>query len=93
MSVDVCFNIVFNNTGVDWAKLQYKIKEYIEKQTLHCISSKYYEGLKAPVQCIVDDTKIKMYFKVNTKDLVIDVIAVKAEDKLDIEEYSDDKSE
>jgi len=73
----VHFHIVFNNTGIGWEKLQYKIESYLAGQVLHCIGDKYYENVNEGYKCEIDETKIKMWFKVDTKDLHIDVIAIR----------------
>lgn len=76
----ISWNIIFNNTGIDWTKLQYEIKKYAENTVLHCITSKYYESQSAPIQCIIDGVEIKMYTRINPEKLNLEVIAIKVED-------------
>lgn len=75
------YNIMFNNTGVDWVQLQPIIVEYLERQVLHCITTRFHEDLETPTQCTSEDVKIKIYYRVNIETLSIDVVAVKAEDE------------
>ena len=82
--IDVGYNIVVNNTGFDWTEIQDALCEIVEKKyrVLHSITTKYNEenniGAKRyeikGVWCL-------LYFKVNTDNLSIDVIAIKEDNR------------
>jgi len=74
--VHVCWDIIFNNTGIDWTILQPEIVRHIESQTLHCISDKFYEEVSGRY-CVTNDIPIVLYYRVNPKELVIEVVVIK----------------
>ena len=82
--IEVGYNIVFNNTGFEWTDIQAAICEIVEKKyrTLHCITTKYHEenGIGA-VRYEIKGVWCLLYFKVNTDNLAIDVIAIKEDNR------------
>ncbi len=83
--IEVGYNIVFNNTGFDWTDIQDAVCEIVEKKyrVLHCITAKYHEenGIGA-VRYEIKGVWCLFYFKVNTNNLSIDVIAIKEDNRL-----------
>ena len=82
--IEVGYNIVFNNTGFDWTCIQSALCEIVEKryQVLHCVGKSYNEahGVGA-VRFEIKDIWCLFYFKVNTDNLCIDVIAIKEDNR------------
>ena len=83
--IEVGYNIVFNNTGFDWTDIQNAVCEIVEKKyrVLHCISAKYYEKDNiGAVRYEIKGVWCLLYFKVNTENLCIDVIAIKEDNRV-----------
>ena len=83
--IAVSYNIVFNNTGFDWINIQDAICEIVEKKypALHCITTKYYEENNiGATKYIINDVPCLFYFKVNTENLRIDVIAIREDNRM-----------
>lgn len=82
--IEVGYNIVFNNTGFDWADIQDALCEIIEKKyrVLHCITTKYHEKNNIGAERYeIKGVWCLLYFKVNTDNLNIDVIAIKEDNR------------
>ena len=82
--IEVGYNIVFNNTGLDWTYIQDALCEIIEKRyrVLHCISTKYHEENNiGAVRYEIKGVWCLLYFKVNTDNLSIDVIVIKEDNR------------
>lgn len=83
--IEVGYNIVFNNTGFDWTVIQDAVCEIVEKKyrVLHCITKNYNEehGIGA-VRYEIKGVWCLLYFKVNTDNLSIDVIAIKEDNRI-----------
>ena len=94
--IEVGYNIVFNNTGFEWADIQDALCEIVEKKycVLHCVGKSYHEenGIGA-VRYEIKGVWCLFYFKVNTDNLSIDVIAIKEDNRLitDSEEEREDE--
>lgn len=74
--ININYQIVFNNTGLEWTDLQNAIIEGIEEYgALHCIGRKYNE-LVTGKYVIIKDIHCLLYFKVNIENLEIDVTIV-----------------
>jgi len=76
--VNLCWNLVFNNTGLKWSDLQNEICNIVEKDyvALHCISDKFYEELDVGCKYKrINDIECLLYFRV--KDLSLEVIAIR----------------
>lgn len=88
----VSYNIVFNNTGFDWTDIQSALCEIVEKRyrVLHCIGKSYHEehGIGA-TRYEIKGVWCLFYFKVNTDNLCIDVIAIKEDNR----SQNDDEAE
>jgi len=90
--IEVAYNIVFNNTGLDWTDIQDAACEIVVKRygVLHCISTKYHETDNiGAVRYEIKGVWCLFYFRVNTENLAIDVIAIK-EDNRSVKDDSDD---
>ena len=90
--MEVAYNIVFNNTGFDWTDIQDAVCEIVEKKylVLHCISAKYHEQNNiGATRYEIKGVWCLFYFRVNTENLAIDVIAIK-EDNRSVKDDSDD---
>lgn len=82
--IEVSYNIVFNNTGFEWTDIQSAICEIVEKKykVLHCITKNYNEKNNiGAVKHEIKGIQCLLYFKVNTESLVIDVIAIKEDNR------------
>lgn len=82
--IEVGYNIVFNNTGFEWTDIQSAICEIVEKKynVLHCITKNYNEKNNiGAVKHEIKGIQCLLYFKVNTESLVIDVIAIKEDNR------------
>ena len=83
--IEVGYNIVFNNTGFDWTYIQDALCEIVEKKygVLHCVGKKYNEenGIGA-VRYEIKGVWCLLYFKVNTENLSIDVVAIKEDNRV-----------
>ena len=82
--IEVGYNIVFNNTGFEWTDIQSAICEIVEKKygVLHCITKNYNEKNNVgAVRYKIKGIQCMLYFKVNTESLVIDVIAIKEDNR------------
>ena len=91
--IEVAYNIVFNNTGFEWTEIQEAACTIIESKykVLHSITSKYYEENN------IDATRYEIkgvwclfYFKVNTENLSIDIIAIKEDNRQEVEDTDED---
>lgn len=82
--IEVSYNIVFNNTGFDWTDIQDAVCEIVEKKycTLRGITTKYHEenGIGA-VPYMIKGVKCLLYFRVNTENLGIDVVAIREDNR------------
>lgn len=86
--IEVAYNIVFNNTGFKWDDIQEALCKIVEKEyrVLHCIGKSYYEEDNIGAERYnIKGVWCLFYFKVNTDNLNIDVIAIK-EDNRNIKE-------
>lgn len=91
--IEVGYNIVFNNTGFDWTDIQDALCTIVEKKyrVLHSITTKYHEENNiGAVRYEIKGVWCLLYFKVNTDNLSIDVIAIK-EDNRTITDDDDEK--
>lgn len=82
--IAVGYNIVFNNTGFEWTDIQSAICEIVEKKynVLHCITKNYNEKNNiGAVKHEIKGIQCLLYFKVNTESLLIDVIAIKEDNR------------
>lgn len=82
--IEVGYNIVFNNTGFDWTDIQDALCEIVEKKyrTLHCVGKSYYEENNiGAVRYEIKGVWCLFYFKVNTENLSIDVVAIKEDNR------------
>ena len=82
--IEVGYNIVFNNTGFDWTDIQDAVCTIVEKKyrVLHNISTKYHEENNiGAVRYKIKAVWCLLYFKVNTENLSIDVIAVREDNR------------
>lgn len=82
--IEVGYNIVFNNTGFEWTDIQSAICEIVEKKynVLHCITKNYNEKNNVgAVKHEIKGIQCLLYFKVNTESLVIDVVAIKEDNR------------
>jgi hypothetical protein len=90
----VGYNIVFNNTGFDWTVIQDALCEIVEKKyrSLHCIGKKYFEENNiGAVRYEIKGVWCLLYFKVNTDNLSIDVIAIKEDNRVVVVDNNDDE--
>ena len=96
--IEVSYDIVFNNTGFDWVDVQEAVCEIVEKRygVLHCITTKYHEENNiGAIPHMIEGVKCLFYFKVNTENLAIDVVAIREDNrpnKDDEEGESDDRN-
>lgn len=91
--IEVGYNIVFNNTGFDWTYIQDAVCEIVEKKysCLHCVGKSYYEEHNiGAIRYEIKGVQCLFYFKVNTDNLNIDVIAIK-EDNRSVTDCGEDK--
>lgn len=93
--IEVGYNIVFNNTGFEWADIQNAVCEIVEKKyrVLHQVGTKYYEGNNiGATRYEIKGVWCLFYFKVNTDTLNIDVVAIKEDNRIieDDEEEGDE---
>ena len=82
--IEVGYNIVFNNTGFDWTDIQDALCEIVEKRyrVLHSITTKYHEVNNiGAVRYEIKGVWCLFYFKVNTENLAIDVVAIKEDNR------------
>ena len=82
--IQVGYNIVFNNTGFDWIDIQDALCTIVEKKyrVLHIIKTKYCEENNiGAVRYEIKGVWCLFYFKVNTGNLHIDVIAIKEDNR------------
>jgi hypothetical protein len=73
------FNFIMNNTKLEWHDLQHHLKEWVGKQTLHCIPKafgKEPEFSAAPM----DEYRIDFYVRLNVERLRIEVICLEVEE-------------
>ena len=94
--IEVGYNIVFNNTGFDWTYIQDALCEIVEKKygVLHCVGKSYSEANNiGAVRYEIKGIWCLFYFKVNTDNLSIDVVAIKEDNRTitDSEEESEDE--
>jgi hypothetical protein len=85
----VGYNIVFNNTGFDWTVIQDALCEIVEKKygVLHCIGKSYHEENNIGAERYeIKGLWCLFYFKVNTDNLSIDVIAIKEDNRVVIDD-------
>ena len=92
--IEVGYNIVFNNTGFDWTDIQNALCEIVEKRyrVLHNITTEYHEKNDiGATRYEIKGVWCLFYFKVNTENLHIDVIAIKEDNRpiTDDEEYEE----
>ena len=83
--IEVGYNIVFNNTGFDWTYIQDALCEIVERKyhVLHCITTKYHEENNiGAVPYDIKGVRCLLYFKVNTDNLSIDVVAIKEDNRV-----------
>lgn len=79
---EVAYKIVFNNTGLDWTDIQEATCNIIESKyrTLHCIGDSFHEEFDVGENYLaIKNIPCLLYFRV--KDLHIEVIAIKTENK------------
>lgn len=91
--IEVGYNIVFNNTGFDWTAIQEALCTIVEKKyrTLNCITTKYHEENNiGAVRYEIKGVWCLLYFKVDTDNLSIDVIAIKEDNRI-ITDDNDEK--
>ena len=91
--IKVGYNIVFNNTGFDWTDIQDALCTIIEKNynVLHCIGKEYYEKNNIRAERYeIKGIWCLFYFKVNTDNLNIDVIAIKEDNRVIADEKGDE---
>lgn len=91
--IEVGYNIVFNNTGFDWVDIQEAVCNIVEKKyrVLHCVGKKYLENNDiGATRYEIKGVWCLFYFKVNTENLCIDVVAIK-ENNRDISDDEDEK--
>lgn len=90
--IEVGYNIVFNNTGFDWTDIQDALCEIVEKKygCLHAITTKYHEenGIGA-VPFYIKGVKCLFYFRVNVEKLAIEVVAIREDNRPNVEEGGD----
>lgn len=82
--IEVAYNIAFNNTGFDWTDIQDAVCEIVGKKygTLHCITTKYHEENNiGAVPYVIRGIKCLLYFRVNTENLGIDVVAIREDNR------------
>ena len=82
--IEVSYNIVFNNTGFDWTYIQDAVCAIVEKKyrVLHSIATKYYEENNiGAARYEIEGVWCLLYFKVNTENLGIDVIAIREDNR------------
>ena len=82
--IEVSYNIVFNNTSFDWTDIQDAICSIVEKRyhVLSSITTKYHEENNiGAVRYEIKGVWCLLYFKVNTDNLSIDVIAIKEDNR------------
>ena len=82
--IEVGYNIVFNNTGFDWTDIQEVVCEIVEKKyrVLHNITTKYHEENNiGAIRYEIKGVRCLLYFKVNTDNLNIDIIAIKEDNR------------
>lgn len=83
--IEVGYNIVFNNTGFAWTDIQNALCEIVEKRyrVLHCIGKEYHEANDiGATRYEIKGVWCLFYFKVNTDNLSIDVIAIKEDNRV-----------
>lgn len=83
--IEIRYNIVFNNTGFNWTDIHDALCEIIEKEyrILHCITTKYHEENNiGAVRCEIKGVGCLLYLKVNTDNLDIDVIVIKEDNRI-----------
>ena len=96
--IEVAYNIVFNNTGFDWTDIQEAVCTIVEGKyrVLHCVGKEYHEKNNIGVtKYEIKGVWCLFYFKVNTDNLSIDVIAIKEDNRVvadDDEEGDDDNA-
>ena len=82
--IEVGYNIAFNNTGFDWIDIQEAVCTIVERKyrVLHSITTKYHEENNAgAVRYEIKGVWCLLYFKVNTNNLQIDVVAIKEDNR------------
>ena len=82
--IEVAYNIVFNNTGFDWTDIQDALCEIVEHKyhVLHCVGKSYSEVNNIGAERYeIKGVWCLFFFKVNTDNLSIDVIAIKEDNR------------
>lgn len=83
--IEVAYNIVFNNTGFDWTDIQDAVCEIVEHKyhVLHCVGKSYSEVNNIGAERYeIKGVWCLFFFKVNTDNLNIDVIAIKEDNRV-----------
>lgn len=82
--IEVAYNIVFNNTGLDWTDIQDAVCEIVEQKyhVLHCVGKSYSEVNNIGAERYeIKGVWCLFFFKVNTDNLSIDVVAIKEDNR------------
>lgn len=92
--IEVGYKIVFNNTGFNWIDIQDALCEIVEGKyrVLHNITTRYHEENNiGAVRYEIKGVWCLLYFKVNTENLSIDVIAIKEDNRVVTDDEDDEK--
>lgn len=82
--------IIFNNTGIEWHKLQHPIAEYCSNIAVHCLGkNQFYDTLEPTISTVIDNIHVDIWLKFSTEKLQVEAICIKGKnDNQDIEENS-----
>lgn len=69
--------IIFNNTGLEWHKLQYPIADYCSTTMVHCITTKFYDTLPPRISTVIDGVGIDIWLRFSVEHLHIEAICIK----------------
>lgn len=76
--ISIAQAIIFNNTGLEWHKLQHPIAEYCSNTAVHCLGkNQFYDTLEPTISTILDEVPVDIWLRFSTEKLQIEAVCIK----------------